>query len=112
MAERPIEMPWGSYCHGNDITRAFIANYALVWLTGMWNILTDNIGAQANNSNTQTHIGFSFTLSNTAMTRDLNYVAAGTYSFYIETPPPTNTAPTANAGTRSDRRSLRRNGNS
>ena len=90
--------PWmpGGVFSGNDITRAFIAN-CLGVADGDVD-LTDNIGAQANNYNTQTHIGFSFTLSNTAMTSDLNYVAGGTYSFYIETPPPTNTAPTANAG--------------
>ncbi|MDC1297748.1 hypothetical protein N8Z37_05655 [Octadecabacter sp.] len=40
-------------------------------------------------------MGFSFTLSNTAVTNDSNYQAGGTYSFYIGTP---NSAPTADAG--------------
>ncbi|MDA9116446.1 fibronectin type III domain-containing protein [Planktomarina temperata] len=36
-------------------------------------------------------------MSNTAVTNDVNYLAGGTYPFYIGTPP-TNSAPTANAG--------------
>ncbi|MDG1083725.1 MAG: hypothetical protein P8P35_06370, partial [Planktotalea sp.] len=87
---------WGAggvLSFGNDITGAIIANCLGVADDDV--NLTVNIGAQANNYNTQTHIGFSFTLSNTAVTNDVNYLAGGTYSFYIGTP---NTAPTANAG--------------
>ena len=65
-------------------------------LSGVWDItgLTQK-GADAVSYELQDTMGFSFTLSNTAVTNDSNYQAGGTYSFYIGTP---NSAPTADAG--------------
>ena len=51
---------------------------------------------------TQTYMGFSFTLANTAVTNDTNYVAGGTYEFYIGTLPPTNTPDADFAATQDD----------
>lgn len=56
-------------------------------------------GADADSFAAQTYMGFSFSLAaGNYTTNDSNYLAGVTYSFYIGTPPPTNTAPTANAG--------------
>jgi hypothetical protein len=60
-------------------------------------------GADAVSYELQDTMGFSFTLSNTAVTNDVNYVAGGTYSFYIGTPPPQPAnAPTALVATAGD----------
>jgi hypothetical protein len=47
-------------------------------------------------------MGFSFTLANTAVPTDINYVAGGTYSFYVGTLPPTNTPDADFAATQDD----------
>ncbi|MEJ6509610.1 MAG: hypothetical protein QNL76_09515, partial [Octadecabacter sp.] len=51
--------------------------------------MTANIGAQANNYNTQTHMGFSFTLTTAA-----GGLPAGVHEYFIRTQPSTNTAAT------------------
>ena len=77
--------PGGVLSFGVDITEAFIANCLSVADSDV--NLTDNIGSQANNYNTQTHMGFSFTLTTAA-----GGLTAGDHEYFIGTQPSTNTA--------------------
>jgi hypothetical protein len=94
--QRAGGMYWrsGEMTSSDSITKEQIA-YCLGTDTGNITNLTQK-GAEGTTSILQTYMGFSFTLSDTAVTNDENYVAGVTYPFYVGTPP--NNTPTANAG--------------